>query len=199
MMYYDEPTEFPYIERAILMEDVKLPLINEGKKLKRKIFYSISRFVGTLGSDEYDDRYRSSELNNEYKLAYAELKNITAKFYIPVLMAGVDNSKTEVTTNNRSPKTTGFKGGKINSLPYESSNCLKLTIPKYIILQFFDIKDNEDKTPPIIPKGTEFLICGVGGSTRNEHMRIIGLYTLTYDKNSFPNLKQSYYGGNPVK
>ena len=34
MMYYDEPTEFPYIERAILMEDVKLPLINEGKKLK---------------------------------------------------------------------------------------------------------------------------------------------------------------------
>ena len=32
--FYEDPTSFPYIERAVLMEDIKLPIYNEKKKLK---------------------------------------------------------------------------------------------------------------------------------------------------------------------
>ncbi len=215
MAYYDNiSTTFPYIERAVLMEDVKLPVLNNKKKLKRGFFYSIRRLVfkyELVGSgdninlverdldDVYYDNYTSSEADKEYKLAYNEIKNIDAKFFIPVLMPTINNTGSEIKVNNRAPRTTGFVN-PINSLSYESSNCVVLTIPKYIIFQFLDLK-NETKgiKDPIIPKGTEFLVASVGADICLDQFRIIGLYTLTYDKQHFPNLTDDYYGGNPVK
>ena len=180
------------------MEDIKLPVYNKKKKLKRQFFYSIQRLLDPE-TNRYSDEYYKTEIDKEYKLAYNELKNIKAKFYIPVLMTTVAKSDTEVKTANRAPLTTGFKG-KIRSLPYDSSNCATLTIPKYIILQFLDLKtETEGLKDPYIPKGTEFLIACVGGHMELENMRIIGLYTLTYDRKDFPDLKDDYYGGNDVK
>ena len=197
--YQDISTSFPFIERAILMEDVKLPVLNKKKKLTRKFFYSIQRLI-SYDPRYYDDNYYESEMNKEFKFAYNEFKNIDAKFYVPVLMAGLksaDNMK-EVSTKNRAPRTTGFIGN-INSQPYTSSNCITLTIPKYLLFQFLDQKNEiEGSKDPFIPKGTEFLITSVGGMMDLDLIRIIGIYTLTYDKKSFPNLKDSYYGGNPV-
>ena len=200
--YYENPNEFPYIERAILMEDIKLPVYNNKKKLTRSFFYKMKYFLGTY--DPYVDRwchvFASDEEEPEYKLAYNELKNVQAKFYIPVLMTTFTNDGTEVKVNNKAPSKAGFKGN-IQSLAYESSNCVTMTIPKYILLQFIDQKEDSSGNikESIIPKGTEFLVACVGGLMRFEHMRIIGLYTLTYDKDSFPTLKDNYYGGNKVK
>ena len=199
MAYFDDiSTTFPYIERAVLMEDVKLPVLNNKKKLKRGFFYSLRRLVEDT-DDIYYDNYKEDELDIEYKLAYNEIKNIDAKFFIPVLMPTINNTGTEIKVNNRAPRTTGFVNS-INSLSYESSNCVTLTIPKYIIFQFLDLK-NETKgvKDPIIPKGTEFLVASVGADICLDQFRIIGLYTLTYDKKHFPNLTDDYYGGNPVK
>ena len=197
--FYDDPTSFPYIERAVLMEDIPLPVYNKKKKLKRKVFYSNKdSYKHEPYTSNYIDLYSPSEEDNEYVLAYNEIKNVTGKFYIPVLMASMTNKGQEVNTANRAPKTTGFKGN-INSLPYNSSNCTQLIIPKYIVLQFVDLKNETPGSKDnFIPKGTEFLVTCVGGTMDLEQMRIIGLYTLTYDKGKFPKLTDKYYGGNPV-
>ncbi len=215
MAYFDNiSTTFPYIERAVLLEDVKLPILNDKKKLKRGFFYNLKRLVfkyELVGSgddirleekdleDTYYDNYTSDMMDMEYKLAYNEIKNIDAKFFIPVLMPTINNNGTEIKINNRAPRTTGFVNS-INSLSYESTNYVILTIPKYIVFQFLDLK-NETKgvKDPIIPKGTEFLVASVGADICLDQFRIIGLYTLTYDKKHFPNLTDDYYGGNPVK
>ena len=201
--FYEDPNSFPYIERAVLMEDIKLPVYNNKKKLNRSFFYNaVKYFIGSY--DPYVDRYcnafASTDKEPEYKLAYNELRNIQAKFYIPVLMTTFTNNGTEVKVNNKAPSTAGFKGN-IKALAYSSSNCTVLTIPKYIVMQFVDQKEDASGNikEPIIPKGTEFLIAAVGGVMRIDHIRIIGLYTLVYDKNNFPQLKDEYYGGNKVK
>lgn len=201
--FYEDPTEFPHIERAVLMEEIKLPVYNNRKKLNRSFFYNaVKYFIGSY--DPYVDRwcnaFSSTDNEPEYKLAYNELKNIEAKFYIPVIMTTFVNDGTEVKVNSKAPSKTGFKGN-IQSLPYSSSNCVKLIIPKYILLQFIDQKEDSagNIKDPIIPKGTEFLVACVGGHMDLEHMRIIGVYTLEYDKNSFPNLSEKSYGGNNVK
>ena len=197
--YNDISTSFPFIERAVLMEDIKLPVLNKKKNLTRKFFYSIQR-IFSYEPTTYVDNFVESERNNEFKLAYNEIKNVSAKFYVPVLMAGIKSSDKmkEINIKNRAPKTTGFIGN-LDSQPYSSSNCITLTIPKYMIFQFLDQKNEiEGVKDPFIPKGTEFLIASVGGSMDLDQIRIIGLYTLTYDKKSFPNLKDTYYGGNPT-
>ena len=198
MAYYDDPTSFPYIERAILTDDIPLPILNDKKKLKRGFFYSTRKlFESLLGL--YVDEYPIGMADKEYKLAYNEIKNIDAKFILPVLMTNISNNGQEVNTANRAPKTTGFVGN-IRSLSYDSSNTIKLTIPKYIVMQFLDQKNEiKGKQDPKIPKGTEFLVACVGGTMDLDQMRIIGLYTLTYDKGNFPTLSDDYYGGNPVK
>ena len=199
--FYDDPTTFPYIERAILMEDVKLPIYNKKKKLTHSFFYTMTHFLGSYNPyvDKWCDAFAKSEEEKEYKLAYNELKNIDAKFYIPVLMTTFNKSDTEVKINNKAPSKAGFKGN-IQSLSYSSTNCAVLTIPKYILLQFIDQKnDIVGVSDPYIPKGTEFLVACVGGYMEITQMRIIGIYTLTYDKHEFPNLKDKYYGGNNVK
>lgn len=199
--FYEDPTEFPHIERAILMEEIKLPVYNNRQKLTRNFFYKMKYFLGSY--DPYVDRwchvFSEKEDVPEYKLAYNELKNVDAKFYIPVLMTTFANDGTEVNVNTKAPSKTGFKGN-IQALPYSSSNCVELTIPKYILLQFIDQKEDSSGNiiDPIIPKGTEFLVACVGGHMDLEHMRIIGVYTLTYDKNTFPNLTEKSYGGNNV-
>lgn len=199
--FYDDPTDFPHIERAILMEEIKLPVYNNRQKLNRSFFYKMKYFLGSY--DPYVDRwchvFSSTEDEPEYKLAYNELKNIDAKFYIPVLMTTFTNDGTEVNVNSKAPSKAGFKGN-ISSLPYSSSNCVRLIIPKYILLQFIDQKEDSSGNikNPIIPKGTEFLVACVGGHMDIEHMRIIGVYTLEYDKNTFPSLNEKSYGGNKV-
>ena len=82
--YYNGSISFPYIEKAVLLEDVKLPIYNKKSKLTRAFFYSMHRLL-YKGADIYADNYKKSELNKEYKLAYNELKNIEASFYIPIL------------------------------------------------------------------------------------------------------------------
>lgn len=195
MAYYNGTISFPYIEKAVLLEDIKLPVYNRKKKLTRKFFYSIQRLI-YHDEDIYEDNYRSSEMNTEFKLAYNELKNIEASFYIPILTPTMDKSSNKE-ERKAAPRKNGFKGENIESKPYTVSNSVKLIIPKYILFQFLDQKNEiENVKDPIIPKGTEFLIAAVGGIGRLENIRIIGLFTVEYDSKKFPSLTDSYYGGN---
>lgn len=195
--YYDGTISFPYIEKAVLLEDVKLPVYNKKKRLTRAFFYSMHRLL-YKGADIYADNYKKSELNNDYKLAYNELKNIEASFYIPILTPTMDKNK-DIEERKAAPKKNGFKGERIESKAYTYSNSIKLIIPKYILLQFMDCKnETEGLKDPYIPKGTEFIIAAIGGLGRLENIRIIGLFTVEYDKEKFPKLKDSYYGGNKV-
>lgn len=195
MGYYNGTISFPYLEKAVLLEDVKLPVYNKKKKLKRKFFYSIQKLI-YHDSDIYEDNYHYSEMENEYKLAYNELKNITANFYIPILTPTLDGSEIK-DERKAAPNKKGFKGDNINSKPYTYSNSVPLIIPKYILFQFLDLKnETEGIKDPFIPKGTEFIIAGIGGLGRIENIRIVGLFTLEYDSKKFPKLTDSYYGGN---
>lgn len=49
--------------------------------------------------------------------------------------------------------------------PYQTSNYIELNIPKYILLNFLDI----------IPAGTRFLLCFIGGDIEIEDIRVIGV------------------------
>lgn len=192
MGFYNGSISFPYLEKAILMEDVKLPIYNKKKKLTRDIFYSKHEEVG----EDYQDKYKAAELNNEYVLAYNELKNIDAQFYIPILTPTVSKTS-NIDSKKSAPSKNGFKGDHIESKAYTYSNTIKLTIPKYILFQFLDNKNEIMGTKdPYIPKGTEFIICAIGGLGYMDNIRIIGLYTLEYNSSSFPKLKDDYYGGN---
>ena len=193
--FYNGSISFPYLEKAILLEDVKLPIYNKKKKLTRKFFYSIQRLL-YHDSDIYDDNYHEHEMNVEYELAYNELKNIDANFYIPMLTPTM-SSNGDKSEKKSAPSKNQFKGEYIESRSYTYSNSVKLTIPKYILFQFLDNKTEKvGEKDPFIPKGTEFIICAIGGLGRLENIRIIGLFTVEYDSKKFPGLSDSYYGGN---
>lgn len=165
MANYYSNSEFPYVERAILAEDIKLPTINNNKKLTRGFFYTT---VAQLIEGVFFDGSSSPDTSKEYKLAYNEIKNITAKFNVPILFPN-----TPSTEQSRKPKTTGFTGANMKTGSYATTNTIKLTIPKYMVMQF--VNQTKECT---IPKGTEFLVACVGGEMEIEKMRIIGLFTL---------------------
>ena len=196
--YYNGSIGFPYLEKAILLEDVPLPVYNKKSKLKRKFFYAIQRLLyhEPDSPDVYDDNFYDYEMDKEFKLAYNEMKNIEANFCIPILTPTLGKSDNQ-NERKTAPSKTGFKGDHIESKSYTYSNSVKLTIPKYILFQFLDNKTEIEKVKdPFIPKGTEFIICAIGGIGRMENIRIIGLFTLEYDSKKFPSLTDDYYGGN---
>lgn len=165
MANYYSNSEFPYVERAILAEDIKLPTINDNKKLTRGFFYNK---IAELVPGTFFDGSSSSDISKEYKLAYNEIKNITAKFNVPILFPNVST-----TNQSRKPKTTGFTGANMRAGSYSNTSTINLTIPKYMVMQFVD-----QTKACTIPKGTEFLVACVGGEMEIEKMRIIGLFTL---------------------
>lgn len=140
MSNYFEQQQINTVERVVLAEDISLP--------------EISTEPLTL---------QYLETHNEYKLACNEYKDITAKFYINIMTPMVDKKST-YSVNSNSPIMRGHNN--LETGKYKSTNYIKLTIPKYILLNF-------TKT---IPKGTEFLIASVGGSIDLEDIRIIGIY-----------------------
>lgn len=184
--YYSDYIAFPYIERAVLMEAVKVPINNS--KLTLKYFDpELEEKEGhTEGGDQYSYKYYNFDFTKEYILTMNMLKDITAKFYIPIIMPSISNTEAKDNTNT-SPKSTGFKGTSTKSASgYTSSTYINLTIPKYLLYQFLgsSTSNNSKKTTITtnsyitIPKGTEFLIACPGGEFKSDRMRIIGIYTL---------------------
>ena len=102
----------------------------------------------------------------------------------------------------------GFKGDAISTKAIESTNYIRLKIPKYILYQYmnyssggfsmywsdFEVEvtangyrfikstkttsNTSSTVGNILKKGTEFLIAAVGGQLVAENIRIIGLYTI---------------------
>lgn len=109
--------------------------------------------------------------NDEYKLKEREYTNIVGKFFLtimtPLVSKGLPN-----TTSCPAPSKFGHRGQNLNVKSYKSSNYIELTIPKYIIYNF----------RKLIPKGTEFIVASVGGSTDPNDMRIIGLWTIVEEE-----------------
>ena len=128
---------------------------------------------------------------------------IEAPFFIPIL-AGLYKEELPANRKVSSPNKRGFKGDKLLTSAIESTNYIKLKIPRYIITHFlngspasvywsdFELEANlngggfvlkqkssaSTKISNIIKKGTEFLIASVGGQLLAENIRIIGLYTI---------------------
>jgi hypothetical protein len=103
--------------------------------------------------------------------SYDDYENITAKFYFNIYTPLVDKSK--ITSEGRpAPLVSRFNNNNLNPDKYETSNYIKLTIPRYILFQF------KNK----VPAGTEFIITCIG-IFRIEHFRIIGLYSLDNEVN----------------
>lgn len=105
------------------------------------------------------------EGGGSYKTAETEYKDTKGKFFISIMTPLVDQTNAS-TVSKASPTTRGQSGSKLNASKYSSSNYVTLTIPKYILLNFTGT----------VPKGTEFLVASINGSSSISNMRIIGIY-----------------------
>jgi len=191
----------PYIERARLMLDVDLS------------GYVNPIIPGLDWSDfelELNDRgtYSIKNVkNNNYKPAeiVSVPDYIEAPFFIPIL-AGLYKEELPANRKVSSPNKKGFKGDTIITKAVESTNYIRLKIPRYILLQYinyssggfsmywsdFEVEirngtyhfirstsnNSSSSSSNILKKGTEFLIAAVGGQLVAESIRIIGLYTI---------------------
>lgn len=131
-------------------------------------------------SKEKNDWYQSPTIYNEIAtltddVEFDSIKDIEAEFLVPILTPTIDTSNGDaVTTQSPAPSTRNHSNSSINASTYETSNNVILTIPRYILYQFYD-PFQEEYT---IPKGTKFIVSSVGGEVKVSKMRIIGLYSL---------------------
>lgn len=169
--FYDDPSSFPYIEMATLVEDIKIPIPE-----KLSLEYFEPKFKEThkstdSGEDGYIDCYYEYNMSKEYEFIHSKLQNLTGKFYVPILTPSVDYGDAN-DKDNISPNKAGFKSN-IRSKAYTTSNFIELTIPKYLLYQF--IGNSKDGQNYLIPKGTVFLIASIGGLSKLEKIKIIGI------------------------
>lgn len=110
------------------------------------------------------------------KVIFTVPKDIQAEFLVPILTPTNQDSLVGASNNveTRAPSTRSQKINQLDAQDYISSNSVVLTIPKYIVKEFFD----EFAVQSTIPKGTEFIITCIGGKTKAMEMRIVGYYQL---------------------
>ena len=58
---------------------------------------------------------------------------IQGKFRISILMPSTTDVSEAVDKDTKKPTQTGFKGSKVISASYQTSNYVSLTIPRYIL------------------------------------------------------------------
>lgn len=110
-------------------------------------------------------------------IVFTKLQDITTQFIIPMLTPTQDNSSGEAKdklTRAPSVRSQNRSVTRLKASNYITSNNVSLTIPAYIVAQFKDPFVLENK----IPKGTEFIITGIGQKIEVDHLRIIGIYKI---------------------
>lgn len=103
-------------------------------------------------------------------------KDIQAEFLVPILTPTMDTTSGNAENREVRPPSTRSqnKVNKVSVEKYTSSNCIILTIPKYIVAEFFD----EFLLQNYIPKGTIFIMSSIGESLKIDNMRITGYFKL---------------------
>lgn len=184
--YYDNiSSSFPYPERATLIEAVKIP-VNMDKLTLNYFNPKLKEETKPTGSgeDSYTNSYYEFDFDKVFSFPWDMITgNVQGKFSVSILMPTTTEVTDAVDKDTRSPKQTGFKGAKVVTSSYQSSNYLTLTIPKYILYQFIGSTkltiDNKTKSAYCtIPKGTEFIAVVPGAKQDSTKMRIIGLYSV---------------------
>lgn len=184
--YYDNPASFPYPERATLIEAVKIPINVENLTLSYFDPELKEETVPTeSGEDSCKIKYYEFAFDKVFNLPWNLLpSSVEGKFRISILMPTIETTDEDaIDKNTRTPKQTGFKGQKIISSSYQSSNYVNLKIPRYMLYQFIGSTkvtvDGKTKTAyATIPKGTEFILVSIGSKSDSTKMRLIGLYTV---------------------
>ncbi len=93
--------------------------------------------------------------------------DMIGKFSIPITTPLNDNYGTPTNKEKTNKPVKNLSNTNLKSSNFKESNFLELAIPKYIVLNFLNR----------IPKGTEFVVCFVGGGDSLEDIKIIGVYT----------------------
>ena len=175
---------FPYAERATLVESVKIPIC---EKFTLKYFdpeFKDDVHSTESGEDSYKDRYYELDFEKAFPMPWDLLPSgIKGKFSVTVLMPSTTEVSDAVDKDTKKPIQTGFKGSKVVTSSYQTSNYITLTIPRYLLYQFLGTNkitvDNQTKTAyATIPKGTEFILVSIGGKNDSTKMRLIGIYTI---------------------
>jgi hypothetical protein len=126
-------------------------------------------------------------LAESVKFQINQIANLHGKFFVKVLMPGVDvSSIKEVSSRVK----TNAKGN-LKTKAYTQTNYFSIKIPTYIALSFIDfevIDDRHDYTGShkyysigvpkktfVIPKGTKMLAEFIGAKLEVDRMRIVGL------------------------
>ena len=109
-------------------------------------------------------------------IIFTRISDIEAEFLIPVFTPTQDNSSGDSKSIKMSAPITKYQKGKskLVTSSYISSNSITLTIPAYIVNNFYDPFMPEN----YILKGSEFIITGIGEKTDADKLRIIGFYKL---------------------
>ena len=184
--YYDNAvSSFPYPERAVLLEAVKIPINMD--KLNLSFFKPEFKedVHGTeSGEDSYKDRYYDFDFELSFSFPWDMLPSgIKGKFSIPILVPSIVDIGDAVDKDSSKPRQTGFKGSKPVASSYQKSNYVELTIPRYMLYQFIGSNkvtvDSKTKSAYCtIPKGTEMIVVSPGSRQDISKFRIIGLYSV---------------------
>lgn len=132
----------PKIELAILIEDILLPELPPFPTMQEihsgEVYYP-----------------RTIEL----------YEDMIGKFSVPILFPLGNNTGDPEEQDMFSEPRNIISDSNLMTNPYQKSNYIELTIPKYIVMNFIDI----------IPKNTKFIICFIGESLDIEDIKIIGV------------------------
>lgn len=132
----------PKIELAILIEDILLPELPPFPTMQEihsgEVYYP-----------------RTIEL----------YEDMIGKFSVPILFPLGNNTGDPEEQDMFSEPRNIISDSNLMTNPYQKSNFIELTIPKYIVMNFIDI----------IPKNTKFIICFIGESLDIEDIKIIGV------------------------
>ena len=141
--YYDGMTSssgMPYIERATLLETIKIPVAME--QLTLGYFdpeFKDETYNTESGEDSYVDRYYEFDTVKAFVMPWDSLPTgIQGKFSIPILLPSTTDAAEldAVDKDARKATQTGFKGSKLVTSSYQTSNYVTLTIPRYMLYQF---------------------------------------------------------------
>ena len=107
-------------------------------------------------------------------IEFKHVADIEAEFLIPVFTPTQDNSSGNSVENiMRAPSIRSQKGrDNLTVNDYREANNIRLTIPAYIVNEFYD----PFMLTNYIPKGTEFIISGVGEKTNVDQIRITAYF-----------------------
>lgn len=134
-------------------------------------------------SNWYDNPQITAEIATLTKdIIFYQVEDIQAEFLLRILSPTMDTSSGDASNvQTKAPSTRSQVAHKLDAKDYITANNIVITIPKYIVYEFYDpfLQRN------LIPKETQFIVSSIGAELEVDKIRITGYYKMGEIKNDY--------------